>query len=974
MTIPRFPRRRVSLPVSSRTRLPLMRTSPRPGLLLALVALFLLWPASPSAVEAQERLLQLPPDQIEYPRGDVFISDLDAVWTATGEVLEGVSILIRDGIIEAIGPDLEAPEGVTVIDGRGRTAIPGIVDEHSHTAQVGTNEGSSPTVPEVKVIEALDPGSFNIFRALQGGVTTARIMHGSANPIGGQSAVVKMRWGMDRAQDLLVPGAPRAVKFALGENVTRKPQQARGPATRFPASRPGVEAIYEQAFTAARDYRDLWNDYEANPDAFDGPPRRDLRLEALVDIMEDRIRIHAHSYRNDEILMLMRVADRFGFTIENFTHALEAYRIADELREHGAGNSTFSDWWQFKLESYDAIPYNATITAQKGVLTALNSDLTWLQPFMTWEIPKPVQYGGASPEEALRMLTLNPAIMLGVEDMVGSLEAGKHGDVVLLTGDPFDAFTRVEKTVIEGVVFYDSNREGELRGEPLNELPALSRDRYVAEAAAPAVPGSVAGSVEVESLEALHPDAETVALVGATIHPVTGGVIEDGVIVLQGGYIQALGSRTQVDIPSGAREVDVSGRQIWPGMIDPLTHLGIFEFGAVSQATDRSEMGSLNPHIRALPAYQPHGRAPFVARARGITATMTAQSGGIIEGMGSIVDLQGDTWERAEIRGEGALVVNLPVPNQAPGGRALEVFGDHHGNRDVVWAGDALFQGAHDHAGEEATAMAGGEAGPIGLSFGEAVQDVRSRRDGPEPALDTTDNLAELVTFLNRAREYAEAPGQSIRPADAPFEANVWAGDVVLFEAMLPVLRGEVPVFFRADSEWQIRHVLLLAEEYPELDVVIVGGVQAFRVADEIAASGIPVVLTRTRNPTPDRDDPVTASMQNAAILHEAGVTIAFATDESADVRNLPEHAGIAVAHGLPADVAYRAVTLNAAAVLGVEDRMGSLEPGKRADLLLTDGHPLQPLTRIETMFIGGYEVDPGDNDHHRAWLKFRDR
>ncbi|TVP75133.1 MAG: amidohydrolase, partial [Gemmatimonadales bacterium] len=547
--------------------------------LLTLVALLVFWPATSSALEAQEPLLQLPPDQIEYPRGDVFISELDAVWTATGEVLEGASILIRDGIIEAMGVDLEAPEGVTVIDGRGRTAMPGIVDEHSHTAQVGTNEGSSPTVPEVMVMEALDPGSFNIFRALQGGVTTARIMHGSANPIGGQSAVIKMRWGMDRTHDLLVPGAPRAVKFALGENVTRKPQQARGPATRFPASRPGVEAIYVQAFTAAQEYRDLWAEYEANPGAFDGPPRRDLRLEALVDIMEDRIRIHAHSYRNDEILMLVRIADRFGFTIDNFTHALEAYRIADELREHGAGNSTFSDWWQFKLESYDAIPYNATITAQKGVLTALNSDLTWLQPFMTWEIPKPVQYGGASREEALRMLTLNPAIMLGVEEMVGSLEVGKHGDVVLLTGDPFDAFTRVEKTIIEGVVFYDSNREEELRGEPLNELPAVTRDRYMAEADATSVTVSVAGSVDVAELEPLHPEAEVVALVGATLHPVTGASIEDGVIVLQGGYIQAMGSRAQVSIPSGAREVDVSGRQVWPGMIDPLTHLGLFEFG-----------------------------------------------------------------------------------------------------------------------------------------------------------------------------------------------------------------------------------------------------------------------------------------------------------------------------------------------------------------------------------------------------------
>ena len=954
-----------------------MRSTSPISLLFALL-LLLAWTGAPASAHAQ-LLVQLPEDAGTHPTGDLFIQNLDAIWTATGQVHENASILIRNGIIQAIGPDLTAPDGVEVLDGSGRTAIPGIVDEHSHIATSGgLNEGTAPIVPEVKVLDALDPSSFGIYQALQGGVTTARLMHGSSNPIGGQSAVIKTRWGVETGQDLLIPGAPRAVKFALGENVTRKAAQARGPATRFPASRPGVETIYEQAFTAAREYRELWDAYEADPDAFAVPPRRDLRLEALVDIMEDRILIHAHSYRSDEILMLMRVAERFGFTIDNFTHVLEGYRVASELREHGAGASTFSDWWQFKLEAYDAIPYNATIMADQGVLTAINSDIPWLQTFMTWEIPKPVQYGGASREEALRMLTLNPAIMLGIQDKVGSLEEGKQGDVVLLTGDPFDAFSRVEQTIVDGIVYYDSNREEETRGEPFNPFPEVPADRYQPTAdAAGAAAAPQPRTLDPAELAPLSPETGTVALVGATIHPVSGPSIADGTLVMHEGRIQAVGPRGQVDVPQGARTVDVSGRHLYPGMIDPLTHLGLFEIGAVSQATDRSEIGELNPHIRALEAYQPHGRAPFVARARGITAALTAQTGGLIQGMGSVVQLHGDTWERAEIKGDGVLMVNLPVPSSAPGSSAgWGEFGDHQHGREFTWAGDALF---HQH--DDLLAMAGSGASPVesfasssmeGLSFADAVAGARLDDDGPEPSF-TTGRMDELVAFFERAREYMAAP-ESGRRGDEPFEANVWGGDAVVLEAMLPVLRGEIPIFFRADSEWQIRHVFLFLDEFPEVEGVVVGGVEAFRLADELAERDLPVILTRTRNPTPDRDDSVAASMRNAAALHHAGVRFAFGTDESADVRNLPEHAAIAVAYGLPAEAALEAVTRRPAELLGLGGEMGTLEPGKRADLLVTDGNPLQPLTHIESMFIAGHEVDPRDNDHSRMFREFRDR
>jgi imidazolonepropionase-like amidohydrolase len=963
---------------------------------LAAIGLF----ATAAAEASAQLLLQLPADEISYPRGDVFIQNLDRIWTANGTVVENGSILIRNGVIEAIGPDLEAPTGVRVINGVGRTAMPGIVDEHSHTAMIGTNEGSAPIVPEVRVLDVLNPQDYGIFRALSGGVTTARLMHGSSNPIGGQSAVVKMRWGMDEARQMLVPGAPRAVKFALGENVTRKASQGGGgfggqqQVRRFPASRQGVEALYVQAFTAAEEYRRVWEAYETDPGAFAGPPRRDLRLQALVDIMEDRILVHAHSYTNDEILMLMRVAERFGFRIDAFTHVLEGFRVADELREHGASASTFSDWWQYKLEAFDAIPYNATLMHDKGVLVALNSDLSWFQSYMTWEVAKPVQYGGASREDALRMMTLNPAIMLGVDRWVGSLEVGKHGDVVLLTGDPFDSFSRVEKTFIEGVLYFDSEDEEATRGEPFHALPSVPSTRHAAADVARIGGGGTSGPPATApelatERPALNPRAERVALVGGTIHPVTSGLIEDGVMVLEGGRIQAMGPRGSVTIPPGARQVDVSGRHLYPGMIDPVTYLGIFEIGAIPQATDRSETGRFNPHVRAISAYQPHGRGPFVARARGITSVLTVQSGGVIEGMGGVVNLEGDTFERAEIKGEAAMLVNLPVPTNAPGRSSTwDLFSDSHSHgRDVVWAGDVFFRSLdrdadHDHGDYDGTAawnglLAGGERDTPFVEFaGQGFQargGGQAARQNDEPSFDNG-QLQDLVDYLRRADAWANGAETVAQHPDGPFEANIWGGDRVALAAMAPVMRGEVPVFVRADSDWQIRHVFLLADAFPALRIVIVGGVQAFRVAEELAERDMPVILTRTRSPTPDRNDSYAATFRNAAILHHAGVRVAFGTDDSADVRILPEHVAISVSHGLPAQVGLEAVTIRAAEMLGLDDLIGSLETGKRADILVTDGNPLQALTRIETMFIGGIEVDPRDNDQHRAYEHFRDR
>ena len=926
----------------------------------SIVLVFLLIVTAPWSAGAQGWDVQLPEDSVLYPTGDLFISDLDAVWTAAGEVLAGASILIRDGVIEGVGADLTPPEGVEILNGRSLTAIPGLVDEHTHTGILSTNEGTVPVSAEVRILDVLNPEDFNIYRALSGGITTARTMHGSANPIGGTSATLKMRWGMERSEQLLLPGAPMFIKFALGENVTRKSFRLPGRTLRFPATRQGVEALYVEAFTAAREYQEAWEEYRTNPEPFRVPPRRDLRLETLAKVLEGRIHVHAHSYRADEILMLMRVAERFGFKIDVMTHVLEGYKVADEMAEHGAGGSTFSDWWQYKLEAYDAIPHNAAIMHRQGVLTAINSDIPWLQSFMIYEYPKAAKYGAVSKEEALRMLTLYPARMMYVDDKVGSLEKGKHGDVTLLNGDPFNTYVRVEKTIVDGIVYYDLSNEAGTREEPFHRLPPLPEKTV----GAPDV-GWAAGEYDASLAEDLLGE-NSFAIVGGTVHPVSGPPVEDGVVIVRNGRITAVGASGSISVSDDLPTVDAGGKHIFPGMIDPLTNLGIYEFGGVAQATDQAETGTFNPHVRAIPAVVPYSAAINVARANGITAALVTQTSGTVQGTAGIIQLHGDTYEKMAVEDRAALVVDFPVPREAPGdASSWQTFeaGSHSGS-DAAGGESPYF--AFAVAAFQDDPWKGTEGSPTGAPLLLKKQD---EGEGPTPEL-TGPELEELVRLFERAGRYAQRPTVAQDPT-RHFEANVWGGDRVILEAMLPAIRGEMPVLFRADSEWQIRTLFLFLDEFPELRGVVVGGTEAFKVADELAEREVPVIITSAYSPTPDRDESITASYRNPALLREAGVKIAFGTASTADVRNLPYHAAHSVAFGLPREEGLRAVTLSTAEILGLDDLAGSLDPGKRADILVTDGDPLQMLTTIERMFIGGVEVDPRDNKHDRLYRGF---
>jgi imidazolonepropionase-like amidohydrolase len=424
-------------------------------------------PALPPPPAGPRWIAPLPPPH--PPDKPIAIVNATVMTLGKAGTITGGTVVIKGGKIVAVGKGLAAPAGAAVIDGKGKYVIPGIIDCHSHTAvEGGVNEGSDIVTAEVRIADVLDHNDVNIYRQLAGGVTSANVLHGSANVIGGQNAVIKMRWGKT-ASELVFKEAPRGIKFALGEN----PKRAGGAGGRYPGTRMGVEAVLRSAFNEARTYRQEWQEYErklkaVGRDSKDrpAPPRRDLRLETLRDILDGKILVHSHAYRADEILMLMRVAEDFGFRVRTFQHVLEGYKVATEMARHGAGGSTFSDWWAYKMEALDAIPYNAAIMASKGVLVSLNSDSAELARRLYWEAAKVVRYGGVGETEALKMITLNPARQLGVDRWVGTIETGKDADLAVFVNHPFSPDARVEHTLVDGNVYFDRTRDLAARKPP----------------------------------------------------------------------------------------------------------------------------------------------------------------------------------------------------------------------------------------------------------------------------------------------------------------------------------------------------------------------------------------------------------------------------------------------------------------------------------------------------------------------------
>src|SRR5579885_3445059 len=389
---------------------------------------------------------------------DVVIKNAIVMTVTHGTIANG-SVYVKDGKIAAVGKDVNAPASATVVDAGGKYLTPGLIDSHSHIAlDEDVNEATSPITPQMMMIDAFDYQDKAIYRVLAGGVTTSLLLHGSANMIGGQAVVIKHKYGLNR-DAMLFPGAPQSIKFASGEN----PKRVYGSRDQLPSTRMGNFEVQREALVSAQDYMREWDDYNAKVKRGDkdiSPPKRDLKLDALSDVLRGKLLVQIHCYRADELLTEMAMAKEFGYKLRAFHHALEAYKVADQLAAANIGIATFADWWGYKQEAWDAIPWNAVMCMRKGVHVAIKSDSGDFARRLNQEAGKTIRYGGATEDEALKMITLNAAWIIGVDDKVGSIDVGKDADLVIWDGHPLSSSAVPSKVLIDGDVYFDRSLPG----------------------------------------------------------------------------------------------------------------------------------------------------------------------------------------------------------------------------------------------------------------------------------------------------------------------------------------------------------------------------------------------------------------------------------------------------------------------------------------------------------------------------------
>jgi imidazolonepropionase-like amidohydrolase len=813
--------------------------------------------------------------------GNVLVRNA-TVLTVSGDVLAGADILVRGGKIAGLGPNRRPDAGMAVIDATGMFVMPGIIDTHSHFAvDGGVNESSLSVVPEVRVRDVVDGEDVQIYRALAGGVTTARLLHGSANCVGGQDAVIKLKFGRP-GRELIVTDGPRGVKFALGENVKRTDG-------RFPNTRLGVEAVYVRAFTEAQEYRRRWDEYEAGRESGkDLPePRRDLRLEALADILKGDIKVHCHCYRADEILMLLRVADRFGIKVQSLQHVLEGYKIAPEIAAHGASVSLFSDWWAYKIEAFDAIPFAAALLHEAGAAVCLKSDSNELMRHLYQEAAKCMKYGGMSEADALKAITFNAARQLGLEKRIGSIEVGKDADLAIFNGHPLNTYSRVEMSLVEGEVYFQ--RAPELTPEPVAQArPTEPRAESVK------LPANVNGPIAIR---------------GATVHPVSGPPIPTGTVVIEQGRIRAIGQNGAGELPPNAVIIPAEGLHLYPGLIDAGTVLGLAELGSAQETNDFAEGGDFQPDLRASVAVNPDSELIPVTRANGVTTVVTRPTGGVVAGQGALINLAG--WVPREMAVVDPLALHVEFPAASP--------------------------------------FASGDFNP-GPFFGRGLN--RRLRD---------EKVRRLKDLFAQAVAYDEGRKQSQRLPARP-----------QLEALVPYARGQKPVIIQAERRQEIVDALALADEL-KIKVILSGATEAWKAADELKKRDVPVIVGPVMTMPQEREDRYDAPFTNAAKLAAAGVRFCIRSAGSSNTRNLPYEAAFAVSYGLPPEDGLKAVTLYPAQILGVADQLGTIEVGKRANLVLATGDILQASSQVRAVFIDGKPLEPASKQS-RLYDRYRER
>lgn len=868
-------------------------------------------PSSPTPAKPDPQ----PPTELETDRkpklhtgGNVLVRGATVFPVAHGKITP-TDVLIQGGKITQIGQGLSAPPGVAVVEAQGMFAIPGIIDTHCHFAVAGgVNEFSLSIVPEVRVQDVIDSEDVQIYRALAGGVTTSRLLHGSANVVGGQDAVIKLKYGRP-PKELLVADAPRGVKFALGENVKRTDG-------RFPNSRLGVEAVLVRAFSEARAYQHEWEEYEkssksqgAKPQA---EPRRDLRLEALADVLKGNLLVHCHCYREDEILMLLQVADRFGFKVKSLQHVLEGYKIAPEIAAHGASCSTFADWWAYKIEAFNAIPFNTALLHEAGVSVCLKSDSNELMRHLYQEAAKCVKYGGMSETQAFETITLNGAKQLGLEKRIGSLEVGKDGDLAIFNGHPLNSYSRVEMTLVEGEVYFQ-------RSDKLASVVAASND--------PAAPLP-------HFMPIARSQSGSYVISGAVVHPAAGPDLLDASVVLEKGKIARIlkgsvvdNARTSLDsttakgvvfndqgklfvlaVPADTSIVYASGLHLFPGMIDAGTVLGLTELDSARETHDFAEGGDFQPDLRASIAINPDSELIPVTRANGVTTVVTRPVGSIVAGQSALINLNG--WVPREMAVVDPLALHVDFPPESP-----------------------IFTG-----------------NPTAPLIGRAI--ARKQRE---------EKIRRLKLLFEQALAYDQSRQQN---SNRPLNPRL--------EALVPYARGQKPIILQGYRKQDILEALKLADEL-KLKVILSGAVDAWKVAGELKKRNIPVIVGPTLTMPQEIYDPYDAPYACPARLHEAGVHFCIRSDGGSNTRNLPYEAAMAVSYGLPPEEGLKAVTLYPAEILGVADQLGSIEPGKRANLVLANGDILQASTQVEAIFIDGKPLEP-TSKQTRLYDRYRER
>jgi imidazolonepropionase-like amidohydrolase len=627
------------------------------------------------------------------------------------------------------------------------------------------------------------------------------------------------------------------------------------------------------------------------------------------------------------MLAILRLAEEFGVKVVTFEHGLEGYKVADEVAVAGAGVSTPSDWWAYKMEAYDAIPYNGALMHDRGVLVSFSSDSDELARRMNLEAAKGVKYGGVDEQEALGFVTINAARQLGLDHRIGSLEPGKDADFVIWSGNPLSVYSIAEQTWVDGVREFDRETDLEQRLKTERERSELiARIRgdekggdVGEEQTAEDAPGIDEAKTPQPSLtrapayrDRLAAHGKTVSIVGATVHTMVGDPITDGTVSFRNGRFVEIGSSLP-PLPD-AEVIDGTGKHIYPGFIDANSVVGLAEVSAVSSTIDISETGSLNANVNTAIAVNPDSEIIPVTRANGITHVLAAPGGDLVHGTSALIRLDGWTWE--DLTAAAPVAMHISWPSFAI--RTFSYFGPP-----------------------------------------PSREDQEKRRE---------EKLRKIRRFFDDARAYATA-----KHAESVGGESLERDPVL--EAMLPVLAREMSVIVYADDVRQIKNAIEFFEQQ-KLRMILAGSGDVWRVADTLAAREIPVILTGVLA-LPSRDDePYDTAYTTAAKLHEAGVKFCFAgsSRSAANARNLPYHAAMASAFGLPRSEALRALTLYPAQILGVEDILGSIEEGKSASLIIVDSDPLEIRTRVEKEFIDGREVDLEDNKHDRLYRRYAAR